>query len=106
MQRLAQDVEAINALQTEDAALTEQWADVEPPPPEVAARFEAIQDALEAFGETYGYDPAEKARAGVFVVLSQYGEARIDRGFVRPEDQPAPERRQGSVAGVALVAPR
>ena len=91
MQRSAQDVEAINALQTEDAALTEQWADVEPPPPEVAARFEAIQDALEAFGETYGYDPAEKARAGVFVVLSQYGEARIDRGFVRPEDEPAPE---------------
>ena len=91
MQRSAEDVEAINALQTEDAALTEQWADVEPPPPEVAARFEAIQDALEAFGETYGYDPGEKARAGVFVVLSQYGEARVDRGFVRPEDEPAPE---------------
>ncbi len=91
MQRSAQDVEAISALQTEGAALTEQWADVEPPPPEVAARFEAIQDALKAFGETYGYDPAEKARAGVFVVLSQYGEARIDRGFVRPEDEPAPE---------------
>lgn len=89
--RSAEDVEAINALQAEDAALTEQWADVEPPPPEVAERFEAIQDALEAFGESYGYDPAEKARAGVFVVLSQYGEARIDRGFVRPEDEPAPE---------------
>jgi ParB family chromosome partitioning protein len=89
--RTAEEAEAINALIAEDADLTEQWADVDPPPPEVAARFEAIRDALDAYGDEYGYDPVEKARAGVFVVLSPYGEARIDRGFVRPEDEPAPE---------------
>ena len=91
LKRSAEDVEAIAALQAEEAALTDQWADVEPPPPEVAARFEAIQSALDDLGETYGFDPDEKARAGVFVMLSAYGEARIDRGFVRPEDEPAPE---------------
>jgi len=89
--RPAVEAEAISALQTEEAALTDQWADVEPPPPEVAARFEAIAAALEALGEDYGFDPEEKARAGVLVVLTPYGEARIDRGFVRPEDEPAPE---------------
>jgi len=89
--RTPEDVAAIGALQAEAAALTDQWADVEPPPPEVAARFEAIDAELEALGEDYGYTAEEKARAGVLVILTQYGEVRIDRGFVRPQDEPAPE---------------
>ena len=89
--RSVEEAGAIAALQAEEAALTDQWADVVPPPLEVAARLIAIHEALDAFGEDYGYDPAEKARAGVFVMLSAYGQARIDRGFVRPEDEPAPE---------------
>jgi ParB family chromosome partitioning protein len=90
-QRAPGESEAINALLAEDAELTEQWADVEPPPPEVAARFEEIAAELEAYGDEYGWDPEEKARAGIFVVLNQYGEPRIEPGFVRPEDEPAPE---------------
>ena len=89
--RAPEAVEAINVLEAEAAALTEQWADVEPPPPEVAARFEAIDAELEAFGDDYGHTPEEKARAGVMVVLLPYGETRIDRGFVRPEDEVTPE---------------
>lgn len=89
--RTPEEVAAIGALQAEAAALTDQWADVEPPPPEVAARFEAIDAELEALGEDYGYTAEEKARAGVLVILTQYGEVRIDRGFVRPQDEPAPE---------------
>jgi ParB family chromosome partitioning protein len=34
------------------------------------------------------YDPDVVARGGVFVVLAQNGEARTERGFVRPEDEP------------------
>ncbi|WP_343698915.1 ParB/RepB/Spo0J family partition protein [Caulobacter sp.] len=83
-------VEAINALQAEAAALTDQWADVEPLPPEIAARFEAIEGELEDLGQTYGHTAEEKARAGVMVVLLPYGDLRIDRGFVRPEDELAP----------------
>ncbi|AYV47483.1 chromosome partitioning protein ParB [Caulobacter flavus] len=90
-ERAPGESEAINALIAEDAELTEQWADIGPPPPEVAARFEAIAAQLEAYGDEYGYDPGERARAGVFVVLDAYGEARIERGFVRPEDEPVPE---------------
>ncbi len=89
--RTPEDVAAIGALQAEAAALADQWADVEPPPPEVAARLEDIEAELEALGDDYGHTPEEKARAGVLVILTQYGEVRIDRGFVRPEDELAPE---------------
>lgn len=91
--RTPEEVEAINVLQAEEAALTDQWADIDPPPPEVAARFDAIAAELEALGDDYGHTAEEKARAGVMVVLLPYGEARIDRGFVRSEDEPAPEPR-------------
>lgn len=89
--RTPEDIAAINALQAEEAALTDQWADIEPPPPEIATRFEAIAAELEALGADYGHTAEEKARAGVMVILTTYGEARVDRGFVRPEDEPAPE---------------
>jgi ParB family chromosome partitioning protein len=89
--RTPEDVAAIGALQAEAAALTDQWADVEPPSPEVAARLGAIEAELEALGDDYGHTAEEKARAGVLVILTQYGEVRIDRGFVRPEDELAPE---------------
>ncbi|ENZ82846.1 ParB/RepB/Spo0J family partition protein [Caulobacter vibrioides] len=88
---VGKDSATMAALQAEEAALTDEWADVEPLPPEVVARFEAIADALESFTDVYGHTPEEKARAGVMVVLTPSGEARIDRGFVRPEDEPAPE---------------
>jgi ParB family chromosome partitioning protein len=89
--RTPEDIAAINALEAEASALDEQWADIDPPPPEVAARIEAIDDEREALGEGWGYDPEEKARGGVMVVLLPYGDVRIDRGFVRPEDAPEPE---------------
>jgi len=92
LERTPEERAKVDALQAEAAALTEQWADIEPPPPEVAARFEAIEAELEGLRDDYGYTAEEKARAGVMVVLLPYGEARIDRGFVRPEDQPAPEQ--------------
>jgi len=88
--RTPEDIAAMGALQAEAAALTDQWADIDRPPPEVAARFEAIEAELEALGDDYGHTPEEKARAGVMVLLLPYGEARIDRGFVRPEDELAP----------------
>ena len=43
----------------------------------------------------HAYDPDEIARGGVFVVLSPDGEARIERGFIRPEDE-KPEAEEAS----------
>ncbi|MBB4187325.1 ParB/RepB/Spo0J family partition protein [Sinorhizobium terangae] len=37
------------------------------------------------------FDPAEVARGGVFISLGADGELKIERGFVRPEDEPQVE---------------
>ncbi|TCL65757.1 ParB/RepB/Spo0J family partition protein [Rhizobium sp. BK251] len=39
----------------------------------------------------YVFDPQEVARGGVFVSLGAGGELKIERGFVRPEDEPQAE---------------
>jgi len=59
---------------------------------EVDARLGEIETALEALqNRPMRYDPAEVARAGAFVSLDGSGALRIERGYVRPEDEPAPE---------------
>ncbi|MFX9665307.1 DNA-binding protein, partial [Acinetobacter baumannii] len=55
--------------------------------PEVEARFKEIDAALDAFGDGTAYDPDEVARGGVFVILGHDGQARIERGLIRPEDE-------------------
>lgn len=81
----------MSALSEEYDVLVSEWDAVEELPPEVEARFAEIDAALDAFGDSTAYDPAEIARGGVFVILGQDGVARIERGLVRPEDVPAPE---------------
>ncbi|WP_156035704.1 ParB/RepB/Spo0J family partition protein [Caulobacter sp. UNC358MFTsu5.1] len=77
----------------EHQALNEAWGEVEDLPPEVAARLTTL-DAELADDVTEAYDPADLARAGVWVVLGYDGQPRIERGLVRPEDEvvePEPE---------------
>jgi len=84
-------------------------------PPEVDARLEEIDRALQAFGPDFDYAPEAKARAGVMVLLGYDGLARFERGLVRAEDaanEPPPwEEREaaGDDDGVdtpsATVAP-
>lgn len=53
-------------------------------------RLGEIEAALAALDERpVKYDPDEIARAGVFVSIDGSGELRIERGYVRPEDEPA-----------------
>ncbi|HAL08129.1 MAG TPA: chromosome partitioning protein ParB, partial [Brevundimonas sp.] len=54
--------------------------------PEVDARLEEIDKALQAFGPDYDYPAEVKARAGVMVMLGHDGLARFERGLVRAED--------------------
>ena len=80
------------ALSEELEALSTQWADSEDLPPEVEATFAELEAALEGFGDSYRYAPDEIARGGVFVVLGHEGEARVERGLIKPEDEaPEPE---------------
>ncbi|ANP90192.1 ParB/RepB/Spo0J family partition protein [Rhizobium leguminosarum] len=60
---------------------------------------EATEQKLEELGSEldrlndrpYVFDPREVPRGGVFVSLGAGGELKIERGFVRPEDEPKAE---------------
>ena len=77
-----------DALADEQARLEREYEDAEELPDEVDARLGAIEAELEALDNRPGlYDPAEVARAGAFVSLSYEGRIRVERGYVRPEDE-------------------
>lgn len=47
----------------------------------------------------YVFDPEEVARGGAFISLAANGELKIERGFVRSEDEPPVETTDGDAAG-------
>jgi ParB family transcriptional regulator, chromosome partitioning protein len=76
-------------LMEEFDALTEQYDGGDDLPQEVDARLAELEATINAFiNRPTLYDPAEVARAGVFITLDGNGKLRIDRGYVRPEDEP------------------
>ncbi|MCX7587305.1 ParB/RepB/Spo0J family partition protein [Phenylobacterium sp. 58.2.17] len=78
------------ALKAEYEQLEETYAQVEDLPDEVDQRLSEIETALEAFQDRpIVYAPDEVARAGAFVSLDPTGSLRVERGYVRPEDEPA-----------------
>ncbi|MBY3053940.1 ParB/RepB/Spo0J family partition protein [Rhizobium laguerreae] len=66
---------------------------------EASEYSEATEQKLEELGSEldrlndrpYVFEPQEVARGGVFVSLGASGELKIERGFVRPEDEPKAE---------------
>jgi len=76
------------ALQAEYDQLEAAHAAVDELPEDVARRVEEIEAALAAFDERSAvFDPAEVARAGAFVSIDGDGRLRVERGYVRPEDE-------------------
>ncbi|MDX5394000.1 MAG: ParB/Srx family N-terminal domain-containing protein, partial [Caulobacteraceae bacterium] len=95
VERSEADQARMAELSDELEALSAQWEATEDLPEEVAARFAALEGELEGFGNAYAYDPEDVARGGVFVVLGHDGEARVERGLIRQEDEaPLPEPEQ------------
>ncbi len=80
------DAAEIAALSEEYDRLVSGTDAVEGLSPEVDARLEEIDRALQAFGPDFDYAPEARARAGVMVLLGYDGLARFERGLVRPED--------------------
>jgi ParB family chromosome partitioning protein len=91
VERSEEEKAEIDAISTEYDALVSKWSHLEELPPDVEARLDEIDAALEAFGDGYAYRPEEVTRGGVFVVLGPDGQARIERGHIRPEDVPVVE---------------
>ncbi|MGH6997631.1 MAG: chromosome partitioning protein ParB [Phenylobacterium sp.] len=82
------------ALKAEYEQLEETYAQVEDLPDEVDQRLGEIETALEAFHtRPVVFAPDDVPRAGAFVSLDPTGSLRVERGYVRPEDEPAPEEK-------------
>jgi ParB family chromosome partitioning protein len=85
------DTAAYAAAQEEYDRLSSDYEGVDELPDDVDECFGDLEAEIERIDALrHAYDPREIARGGVFVVLSHDGEARIERGFIRPEDE-APE---------------
>jgi len=79
---------SLGALTAEYNEISEIYLDAEELPDEVDQRLGEIDVAMAALeNRTVLYDPAEIARAGIFVSIDNEGALHIERGFVRPEDE-------------------
>ncbi|HQS08171.1 MAG: chromosome partitioning protein ParB [Rhizobiales bacterium 24-66-13] len=76
-------------LRKEQERLEAEYAGHDELPDEIDQRLGEIEKLLEAFERRPAvYDPAEIAIAGVFVSVDEDGELMVDRGWVRPQDEP------------------
>lgn len=79
---------ARDALQAELDGLEQQYAEADELPDAVDERLGEIETALAGFDDRpMAYDADEMARAGAFVSIDGAGNLRIERGYVRPEDE-------------------
>ena len=87
-----EDEAKLASLRDEAEALEEEWSGAGEVPDDVDARVTAIDEEISAIvSRPLVYQPTEMARAGVFVSIDVDGSLHIERGFVRPEDEPADE---------------
>ena len=81
-----------DALKAEYDRLVEKHEDADELPDDVDERLGELETAIEAFDERpLSFDAEEVARAGAFVSIAGDGRLRVDRGYVRPEDETSAE---------------
>jgi len=104
----AEEIVAQEALQAELEQLEQTYAETDDVPEEVDHRLSEIETALAAFQERpVIYDTADRSRAGAFVSIDGSGALRVERGFVRSEDEEpvAPDAPDHDVeAGTAALS--
>ncbi len=101
-----EEAAAYDATQEELERLSAEWEDADVDlPPEVDARFAELEAEIERIdGKRHAYEADEIARGGVFVVLNHDGTARVERGFIRPEDEaPEPEEPAADEDGGTVI---
>lgn len=87
----ADEQATFDALTAEQATLESEYEGAGELPDEVDGRLGEIETALAAFDHRpVRYDPAEIPRAGAFVSIDPEGCLAVERGYVRPEDEPTP----------------
>lgn len=89
-------------LQAEADALEAEWSNADDIPDAVDRRITEIDEAIaELTGGHWTYDPGDMAIAGAFVGLDYDGTVFVERGWVRPEDEPVVEVEQEGDADAA-----
>ncbi|CTQ50730.1 ParB/RepB/Spo0J family partition protein [Jannaschia donghaensis] len=80
------------ALKTEYDKLEDEYAEADELPEEVDERLGEIETAMEALqNRPIRFEAEDYAIAGAFVSIDGSGGLRVERGYVRPEDEPAVE---------------
>ena len=93
------------ALKAEYAKLEEDHADADELPDDVDERLGEIEAAIDALKDRpVRFEAADLARAGAFVSMDGSGRLRVERGYVRPEDEPVPEPGEDLEAGESGAA--
>lgn len=97
----AEDEATRDALQAELGRLSDEYQDADELPDEVDERLSELETALEGFeNRPIVFAAAEIARAGAFVSIAADGHLRVERGYVRPEDELPAEPEPGSVENI------
>jgi ParB family transcriptional regulator, chromosome partitioning protein len=100
-----QEIAAAEAMRAEYGRIEQTYADVNELPDEVDHRLGEIETALAALDNRPArYDPAEVPHAGVFVSIDGSGTLRVERGYVRPEDEPAVSERESETVDSEAAA--
>ncbi|MCJ2876616.1 ParB N-terminal domain-containing protein [Rhizobium pusense] len=97
------DAAAYDAAQDELERLSAEWQDTDVNlPDEVDQRLAELEAEIERIdAKRHAYDADEIACGGVFVILNHDGTPRIERGFIRAEDEtPETENETAIVDGV------
>ncbi|MCW5738166.1 MAG: ParB N-terminal domain-containing protein [Enhydrobacter sp.] len=89
-----------DALQAEHDQLEATYSEADELPDDIEARLGEIAKAVVALDERpVQFDSAGIASAGVFVSLDSDGELCVERGYVRPEDDPNAVHEDGPTGG-------
>lgn len=97
--RLDASREAIERIEAEHAETGEDL------PEEVDRRLAELEAEIAGLEERPGfYDPDEVARAGAYVSLGHEGRVRVERGYVRPEDEAVADDQLASSMSDAAAA--
>ncbi len=95
-----EDATAYDAAQDELEHLNAEWEDADTDlPDEVDARLAELEAEIKRIdAKRHAFDSDDLARGGAFVVVAHNGDVRIERGFIRAEDEapePEPEEAEG-----------
>ena len=95
-----EEIAHVEALQAEAEQVEEQYSGADELPDDVSQRLAEIEAELETIHHRPAvYDPSDVSRAGAFVSIDSAGRLRVERGYVRTEDDIPAEQPESDHGG-------